>query len=161
MGATAISIQSGWRWCRKCEGLFFVGNSGKGRCAAGGMHDDTGSGHYLLQLAPPGQANWRRCRKCEGLFFFGNNKADGFPSFGRCAVAGGAIGNNHEPVLSDQFFVNLNSFFGSLGSQSDWRWCRKCEGLFFSGNAANGRCAAGGSHDGINSGNYNLPKEWV
>src|SRR4051812_29122967 len=39
--------QNNWRWCHKCQGLFFGGNPGS-HCPAGGAHDKTGSGDYLL-----------------------------------------------------------------------------------------------------------------
>jgi len=40
-------------------------------------------------------------------------------------------------------------------SQSNWRWCNKCQGLFFGGNP-NPKCPAGGAHDKTGSGNYSL-----
>jgi hypothetical protein len=43
--------QTGWHWCRKCEGLFFAGTNpfaSTGRCPAGSFHDDTDSGEYSL-----------------------------------------------------------------------------------------------------------------
>ena len=66
--------QKNWRWCHKCQGLFFAGNAGS-HCPAGGAHDKTGSGNYdLVQNWPqaPGQDNWRWCHKCQGLYFAGN-----------------------------------------------------------------------------------------
>jgi hypothetical protein len=45
------SSQANWRYCRKCQGLFFAGH-GKGVCPAGGGHDDTGSGDYILSQNP-------------------------------------------------------------------------------------------------------------
>lgn len=41
--------------------------------------------------------------------------------------------------------------------QDNWQWCRRCMGLAFFGNGALGACPAGGEHDHIGSGNYNLP----
>ncbi len=43
----AVSTQNGWRWCRKCQGLFYAPN-GNGRCPAGGGHNASGSGNYAL-----------------------------------------------------------------------------------------------------------------
>jgi len=65
--------QSNWRWCNKCQGLFFGGNPNP-VCPAGGPHDSTGSGNYALVLdtAADGQPDWRWCNKCQGLFFGGN-----------------------------------------------------------------------------------------
>lgn len=61
----AASGQPGWRWCNRCEGLFFSRNSC--RCPAGDFeHDDYGSADYTLPGTPAG--NWRYCSKCGGLF---------------------------------------------------------------------------------------------
>jgi len=40
-------LQENWRWCNKCQGLFFAGNS-RGVCPAGGNHNSDGSGNYGL-----------------------------------------------------------------------------------------------------------------
>ncbi|MBL8041002.1 MAG: matrilysin family metalloendoprotease [Chthonomonas sp.] len=75
-GAQALyPSQSNWRWCNKCQGLFFGGNPNP-KCPAGGEHDKTGSGNYSLlhnsSAAAGQQSNWRWCNKCQGLFFGGN-----------------------------------------------------------------------------------------
>lgn len=44
----AVGGQDNWRWCTKCQGLAFAGNSSLGPCPAGGTHDHTGSGNYSL-----------------------------------------------------------------------------------------------------------------
>jgi hypothetical protein len=43
-----------------------------------------------------------------------------------------------------------------LQTQANWRWCHKCQGLAFAGNATPGPCPAGGNHDHTGSGNYKL-----
>lgn len=61
--------QSGWRWCHKCEGLFFAARGGI--CRAGGAHDGSASDVYALlhqDTTSFGQSGWLWCRKCEGLF---------------------------------------------------------------------------------------------
>jgi CubicO group peptidase (beta-lactamase class C family) len=40
--------QDNWRWCKKCQVLAIAGGSSVGACAAGGEHDHTGSGNYIL-----------------------------------------------------------------------------------------------------------------
>jgi hypothetical protein len=45
--AVASGQQSNWRWCNKCQGLFFGGNAGS-VCPAGGPHSKVGSGNYSL-----------------------------------------------------------------------------------------------------------------
>ncbi len=79
-----ISRQTNWRYCSKCEGLHFGGNT-PGVCPAGGGHVTTGSGDYALahnSPAAPGQSEWRYCSKCEGLHFGGNTP-------GVCPAGGG------------------------------------------------------------------------
>lgn len=40
--------QAGWRWCSKCQGLFYGLQKAISRCPAGGMHDDSHSHDYTL-----------------------------------------------------------------------------------------------------------------
>ena len=42
-------------------------------------------------------------------------------------------------------------------AQSNWRWCYRCQGLYFAGSPTSGWCPAGGGHDYTGSGNYSLP----
>jgi len=75
--------QSNWRWYNKCQALSFGGSPSPGKCSAGGMHDHTGSGEYVLAIRGNGavpqdsQDNWRWCKKCQVLAFAGNSSAGG------------------------------------------------------------------------------------
>jgi len=40
--------QDNWRWCKKCQVLAIAGGPSVGACAAGGQHDHTGSGNYIV-----------------------------------------------------------------------------------------------------------------
>src|SRR6202158_4883564 len=99
----AECAQEGWRWCVKCEGMFYAkASAGKGVCPAGGKHDDSASGKYAA--------------------VFGEDGKD--PS-------------------------------GQLYQQGGWRWCVKCEGMFYArASAGKGVCPAGGKHDDSASGKY-------
>lgn len=82
--------QSDWKWCRRCQGLFYAGNGlEKTLCPAWNpdkqgssrFHDPKGSGDYVLNFRRAhganhvaGQTGWRWCSRCQGLFF-----ADGGP----------------------------------------------------------------------------------
>ena len=75
-----FTLQSEWRWCSKCAGLFFNGNETKGVCPEGKEHDAGISGKYVLRVAVDAneatdtvQGSWRRCKKCEGLFYAGSS----------------------------------------------------------------------------------------
>ena len=70
---TAGGWQGDWRWCQRCQGLFFGGNPGS-VCPAGGAHDGSLSSNYSIpQFMPPSRAqdNWRWCHKCQGMYFAG------------------------------------------------------------------------------------------
>lgn len=66
--------QAGWRACWKCDGLAFSVFGAK-PCAAGGVHDFSGSGEYrLIRTTTPGlngQSQWKSCSKCQLLSFTG------------------------------------------------------------------------------------------
>ena len=52
------------------------------------------------------------------------------------------------------------SSWAGPNSQRDWRWCNKCQGMFWGGNVATSRCPAGATHSPANQGgsrDYNLP----
>jgi hypothetical protein len=99
-----------WRFCVKCQVMFFDGYPNKGSCAGGGGHQAAGY-MFVLPHDVPGtlraQNNWRFCGKCQAMFF------DGYPDKGRCPVGGGhaAIGYNFvlahpiHPVLDLQDHV--------------------------------------------------------
>ncbi|CAG8635668.1 12303_t:CDS:2 [Acaulospora colombiana] len=79
-----MSTQDNWRWCNKCQGLFYHG-SGNGVCPVGGSHNPDTSGDYKLKVeANPGsneQNNWRWCKKCQSLAYDGSGTpVDSSPS---------------------------------------------------------------------------------
>ncbi|MFN2587213.1 MAG: hypothetical protein ABR613_03700 [Actinomycetota bacterium] len=58
-GITTAWSQDLWRWCKRCDALFYAGAASM--CPQGGPHDASESGHYSLPLfAPPdvGQTPW-------------------------------------------------------------------------------------------------------
>jgi hypothetical protein len=138
-----VARQDNWRYCNKCEGLHFGGNT-PGVCPAGGGHITTGSSNYALghnSPGAPGQGNWRYCSKCEGLHYGGN-------AAGVCPAGGG-----HVTAGSGDYTLPLED--SGASGQANWRYCSKCEGLHFGGNTA-GVCPAGGGHVTAGSGNYTL-----
>jgi len=163
-------FQLDWRWCYKCEGLFFAGHPTKngapwfGVCPAGGglPHDASQSGAYMIMLGGESaaaaragdmgasvdssaqQGDWRWCHKCEGLFFAGH------PSKGVCPADRGIT--PHDASQSGHYAVLFDDGVGVENAQNSWRWCHKCEGLFFAGHPIMGQCPAGLSHDASQSG---------
>jgi len=139
-----LAGQDNWRWCRKCQGLFFYGNPTNGVCPAGGEHDSTSSSNYMLMINKGnGQPDWRWCWKCEGLYYAGRPDSAGL------CPAGGI----HNGIRSGNYFLALGSGTG----QSNWRWCQMCEGLFSYANRSLGCCPGNSNgHDGSASGNFVL-----
>jgi hypothetical protein len=141
-------IQSDWRWCEKCTGLFWTDNNPVGGvCPVGATHDRGPSSNYTLIIDDPtaaGQHDWRWCEKCAGMFWAGDA-----PESGTCP-AGGA----HKRGVSD--YAVLMDKPNALG-QNNWRWCHKCSGLFWTDDApVGGRCPAGGAHERGQSSDYSL-----
>jgi len=135
-------VQRNWRYCRKCAALAFAGGS-PGACAARGTHDLSASFDYDLFM----------------------------DSARHAFLWGGASGN--QDLQPGQVFVDkprglgfvVHSFDQSVPQtatvsianlQNGWRWCNKCQGLGYGGNASPGPCAARGDHSYTDSGDYSL-----
>jgi hypothetical protein len=90
-----------------------------------------------LAVPPPNQNKWQMCGNCYSLFY------DGYRNKGRCPINKASA---HSPVNagdSNSFVLTYNS---RGPGQPNWRFCNKCEALFFDGYPQKGVCAAGGGH---------------
>jgi hypothetical protein len=156
----ARAAQHLWRWCARCQGIWFSGNGTRGSCPAGdildGGHHSDRSGDYNLKYdsdGGAGQTPWRWCGKCQGLFF-GNGGG------GRCPAGGPVLGHlpfsEQTGVTSGIYRIETIANNDGPGGQRSWWYCYKCTGLFFSGNGSLGRCAASATHDPTRSGEYLL-----
>jgi hypothetical protein len=145
---TILSRQGGWRWCNRCQCLFYGDNYTTGWCPDGGGHNWQGSGYYYCGYDDYGnnrQQGWKWCRKCQGFWYGGDNN-----NKGRCPSGRGG----HDKQGSGNYYCEYGNPPGG-NHQTGWRWCRKCYCLWYSqGNQ--GHCAGGGYHDYNGSGNYYL-----
>jgi DNA-directed RNA polymerase subunit M/transcription elongation factor TFIIS len=148
---TAPNAQVGWRWCPKCEGMFYaVASAGKGVCPAGGAHVDSGSAHYIATEGEDAtgrqQGGWRWCPKCEGMFYARASAGKGVcPAGGKHDDSGSA---HYAAIIGEDV---------SGKQQGGWRWCHKCEGMFYArASAGKGVCPAGSKHDDGGSAHYAL-----
>ncbi|MFL9910312.1 hypothetical protein [Paraburkholderia sp. RL17-337-BIB-A] len=139
-------LQHGWRSCPKCQGMYYAGFVPfEGVCPAGGQHSHAKSFAYSMtfdaQQDDKTQGGFASCKKCQGLFFagFGQNQ-------GVCP-AGGA----HDSTGSFSYAM-LHDVGTPEGTQSEFRSCSKCRGLYFG--PFPGVCPAGGAHDPDGSFNY-------
>ena len=143
-------LQAGWKWCAKCQGLWYW-DTVVGPCPAGGGHTDEGSAQYGLALndpTNPGQHRWSWCSNCQGLWFSGNS------SLGICPYGGiPPAGPPHVHVSSGSGDYALAQGAAAAG-QHGWRWCIQCQGLWYAENNSHGVCPAGGGHVSSGSASY-------
>ena len=143
-----FNAQNNWRWCSKCQGLFFAGNGTMGFCPVGGEHVPISGGNSYNMThnspAAPGQPDWRWCNKCQVMFFGGG------VSTSRCPAP---VKGKHDLTGSGDYTIEQNI---PSGGQNNWRWCNKCQGLHFAGSPTEGACPAGGMHIHAGSGDYHL-----
>jgi len=141
--------QHRWRWCDKCQGIWFPdGNASV--CPADGKAHNLGTGDYSIGVNPPDvQANWRKCSRCQSIYYAGNGA-------GACAAGPGG----HDPGASGSYLMISavspantvgNAQTGWLGG---WRYCKKCGELWMGLNAGS-RCPADSqAHSLADSGEY-------
>jgi hypothetical protein len=140
--------QADWRFCNKCNVMYFDSSPDKGHCASGGGHQAAGLVFVLPHSGSEtgnAQRSWRFCGKCHGMFF------DGSTQKGACPAGDGhqAIGLN---------FVLPHDVAETPKSQRNWRFCSKCNSLFFDGSVNKGKCAKGDGHTAAGF-NFVLPHQ--
>jgi hypothetical protein len=145
--------RSGWRSCRKCEAIYSDGDASfKGVCQRGGSHepDPAVPEVFSLELGaqedPQNQSNWRQCRTCLALYW----APDGHDS-GLCPASG------HHVATDDVFRVPHPSIEPYALGQPDWRFCDKCNALFWNGDGASGICARDGGPHRAAGFNFQVP----
>ena len=144
-----MPAQRPWRFCIKCNAMFFDGFSTKGACPGGGGHNAEGLVFALPHDEPEtatAQARWRFCRSCFVMFF----DSDGPSGFCQANQDRGHDGSASIP------YVLPHGVPASPTGQAGWRFCKKCFAMFFPGGASSG-CPRGGAHDGSNSFPFVLP----
>jgi hypothetical protein len=85
------------------------------------------------------------------------NSSGPFPVVWRQYSDKGAGGLYDLDVFSVPWLQNVSSKVPTTTTQSGWRYCNKCLGLFYSPNKVSaGVCPAGGTHNPAQSGDYSL-----
>jgi hypothetical protein len=126
--------QPDWRFCDKCNSLFWNGDGNNGVCARdGGPHRAAGFNFqvpFTAEDVTQPDLYWRYCVKCAALF----HQHDG-----------GACPKDHQPhAAGGWYFSPSQNIPDSLEWQGDWRLCIKCAGLYFDGYTDKGHCPADG-----------------
>lgn len=145
--------QSGWRWCNRCQCLFYGDNYTTGWCTEGGGHNYQGSGNYTPGYGrrEPGQPDWCWCNRCQSMWWGGSSSDGACPADGRRGR-----GRGHSKDGSGNYHIEYGRNPGGR-KQQGWRWCRQCYCLCYSGNGS-GSCPGGRrGHDFSGSGNYWMP----
>lgn len=141
--------QNGWRWCRKCSGLHYAPNRMRSVCQADGRPHavEPGDGSYTLFVKKSrygGQTGWEWCYKCQLL---GHGTG---PFSGSCPA-----GDQHDRSRSLGYLLWHPGATGDatdFPTQSNWRWCNCCYGLFHGDTG--GSCAASGGEPHNFGGSY-------
>jgi hypothetical protein len=144
-----MPAQRPWRFCIKCNAMFFDGSNNKGACPGGGGHNAEGVVFALPHDVPEtatAQARWRFCRSCFVMFF----DSDGPSGFCQADRERGHDSSGSIP------YVLPHDVPASATAQAGWRFCKKCFAMFFPGGAGSG-CPRGGAHDGSSSFPFVLP----
>jgi len=141
---SATNKQAGWRWCSRCQVLWYaMYNNSTGVCAAGGGHNYQGSGHYHSPLHSGtgcnGQSGWKWCCRCMAMFY-------------GAAVSVCPAGGAHDQSGSGDYTMCLGNQHGQFG----WGWCSRCGVFWYTNNKASSYCPAGGNHNNQGSGSYQL-----
>jgi endonuclease/exonuclease/phosphatase family metal-dependent hydrolase len=94
-------VQSQWRYCSNCQGLFYGPDIDKSACPAGGKHVYTDESSYNYGLfytqdvsnlqGVEVQPDWRYCGKCTGLFYGPMGRGGVCPSDGKNHDGEGSI----------------------------------------------------------------------
>lgn len=158
-----------------CRGMFTVRkNSGAengkdfGLCFGGAPHIFFPGNSYRLAESPKYrssegyQCDWRECYNCQCIYF--DRKANELAFSGACFNNGPHFPHHsklykNEKIVGVLLPVNyrLQHFSEDIapGYFTWWRWCRKCEMLFYPKGGESGIfCPAGGNHDASESGYY-------
>ncbi|MBB3094321.1 uncharacterized protein YkwD [Actinoplanes campanulatus] len=138
------------------RGLVIAG-LGATAALAGLAVENTEKALGFWELQQQGQPDWRFCGKCNGMFFSGRDGTY-YRQNQRCPASG-----LHEPMGFN--FVLPHDVPGSATAQPDWRFCGKCNGMFFSGRDGtyyrqNQRCPASGLHEPMGY-NFVLPHKGI
>src|SRR5262249_29238039 len=100
----------------------------------------------------PAQRHWRWCRQCQGLFFGGGSDIAGICSASRPIIEG--VLGPHDGRASGDYLLH---FVGQApGGQSEWKRCRRCQGLYFGDNGRAGLCPTGQPHEDSLTGTYRV-----
>jgi kumamolisin len=132
-----IPRQNNWRWCFKCQGLFYAGL-------------------WAPNLVPPPPIHFGVRDRPEPGIPFPPGPPGPFPPNTCLAGVCPADHQTHDASQSGPYAV-VRGVGG--GEQGGWRWCHKCAGLFFAGNPSQGPyqgyCPADNlTHDGSQSVHY-------
>jgi hypothetical protein len=152
-----VRLQRGWKRCTKCHGLFLGSKSGI--CPKDNSpHTEASGEDYRLiyepssdqaQKIPSHQPNWRWCKKCKSLFYFPKNKEQGDQNkenydYGICS----GQGEKHSREGSSIYQVKI---LPGTQTQTQWRWCDKCQVLHYVTGSTTGSCYGGENHHAAGS----------
>ncbi|MGW4370547.1 hypothetical protein ACWEKT_33375 [Nocardia takedensis] len=164
--APAHAVVTGFRWCSRCQSLWFNGGGNNGHCPVTHLwdhsHYQNGSSTYTLRKSTEpgnGQIGWHWCKNCKAVYYSGAGEV----GWGVCPNDPSGLGVHGQGDLEISpggatwvsFRMETDVADNGPGTQAGWRSCFKCNVMFFSGNGLPvTHCPAGGPHDTTRSFNY-------
>ena len=108
----AWNTERSWRWCNKCQGLWWGGFQAQSTCPEGGQHSLTGSPNYSLvhsatPTPPNHEALWRWCNRCQGLWWGGFQAQSTCPEGGQHSLTGSP--DYHLPMVTSRVRVHTKT----------------------------------------------------
>lgn len=162
----AEAITSGFRWCSRCQSLWFIDGGNNGHCPVTHLwdhsHYQNGSGPYVMRRSVEsgrGQVGWHWCLNCKMVYYSGNGEL----GWGRCPNDPSGLGvhqQGDQEIAPDRlsyvsFRAETELSNNGPGAQTGWRFCVNCNGMFFAGNGVSAtHCPAGGTHSVAMTWNY-------
>jgi hypothetical protein len=145
LAAAARSASGGqgpWSFCRFCYGLAWP--SSGSRCWGNpngrslGPHARGSTFYYVYYGESFGQSGWRFCTKCHLMHYGSGGSCPG----GGGHSAAGSYNYNFGYSTKPGGYTTINL----SGSQSGWRYCSHCRGLWFAAGRSKGACPLNGEH---------------
>jgi hypothetical protein len=167
--AQAITYQPHWGFCNYCAGLYNIdvaNTAGSDNFCPNptfGGHGGTVTYNYLIPHDVGGnypQPNWRWCTYCDALYYGGHESTSRCPN---------SQSNPYWPHHNRGVSFNYSLFYysgptGTNDPQLNWRWCGRCQGLFYDGSLPRGAsniCPAGSGGHTPGSGSYDYGLDWT
>jgi hypothetical protein len=146
--------QDSWRFCQRCSAIYYDGYPDKGHCAGAMAVSDTATEHATNPFEAAISAGQEQ-RVSESSHFPGSAPTHTAPP-PIPPVQGHEVRIGHLAAGFD--FILPHDVDVTATAEDAWRFCHKCNVLFYDGRPDKGHCISGGGHDAAGF-NFVLPHD--